>query len=38
MSAINNYTAKLTARDPKRTAKAIEHYVPFLDIPRIAQT
>jgi len=35
MSLIGNYTAKLSARDPKRTIHAIEHYVPHLDIAKI---
>jgi dethiobiotin synthetase len=37
MLLIGNYTAKLSARDPKRTIKAIEHYVPHIDIARIIE-
>lgn len=37
MLAISHYTAKLSANDPKRTSKAVEHYVPHLDMQRIVQ-
>lgn len=32
MLLMSNYTAKLSYMDPKRTAKAIEHYVPHIDM------
>lgn len=35
MISIGNYTAKLTANDPKRTVRAIEHYVPHLNVEKI---
>lgn len=37
MSLIGSYTAKLTANDPKRNVKAIEHYVPHIDIAKIIE-
>jgi BioD-like phosphotransacetylase family protein len=35
LQQLQNYTAKLSAMDPKRTSSAIEHYSPHIDIARI---